>query len=153
MSAGRDRAQTQQDFAVGVSVFLLGVFFVFTFVPTTIAPTGADTESSAYVSDRLAESVLEDISDPAEANTVDREALGQFFLTHNTTSELRANYSLERTTQANVTLETLEGTTVQAPTGNYSLTAGEEFPGGVGVSQARIVRVDDERFRLVVRVW
>jgi hypothetical protein len=153
MSARRDRAQTQQDFAVGVSVFLLGVFFVFAFVPTTIAPTGADTESSAYVADRLAESVLEDVTDPAEANAVDGDSLGRFFLFHNTTADLRANYSLERTTQANVTFETLNGTTVRAPIGNYTLAAGEEYPGQVGVSQARVVRVGNDRFRLVVRVW
>ncbi|MEF8818121.1 MAG: hypothetical protein V5A31_01990 [Haloferacaceae archaeon] len=159
-----DRGQTQQDFAVGISVFLLAVFFVFAFVPTTIAPTDANTESESYVADRVGSSVVENVTTPAEAGRLDVDAAETFFSTHGSGAAVRANYSVAETTAVNVTLETLSGVTVAVDAnatppaagpgvGGTLARAGDHYPGGVGVSATRVVRLDDRRYRLVVRVW
>lgn len=160
--SGRARAQTQQDFAVGVSVFLLAVFFVFVFVPTTIAPSDANTESESYVVDRVGISVTEDVTAPEEVGRLDVDSTEAFFTTHGSGAAVRANYSIAETTAVNVTLETLAGVTVAVNAtdgavgpgaGGTVARAGDRYPGGLGVSAAKIVRFDDRRYRLVVRVW
>jgi hypothetical protein len=157
-----DRGQTQQDFAVGISVFLLAVFFVFAFVPTTIAPSDANTESESYVVDRVGNSVAENVTAPEEAGRLDTDAAERFFAAHGSGAAVRANYSVAETTAVNVTLETLAGVTVAVNATDGAVgpgasgiiaRAGDRYPGGVGVSATRIVRLDDRRYRLVVRVW
>lgn len=157
-----DRGQTQQDFAVGISVFLLVVFFVFAFVPTTIAPTDANTESDSYVADRISESVLETVSEPGEANTVTVDQSARFFQNHSAEGSIQANYSVASPRQVNVTLETLQGVTVTMNETTDSVgvgvngtvaRAGDDYPGGVGVAASRVVRFESERYRLVARVW
>jgi hypothetical protein len=158
----RTRGQTQQDFAVGVSVFLLAVFFVFSFVPTTIAPTDANTESESYVADRIAGSVLETLSERDEANAVAVDRAAGFFANHSATGSIQANYSVAEPRQVNVTLETLQGVTVTVNETSESVgvgvngtvaRAGDDYPGGVGVAASRVVRIDDDRYRIVARVW
>jgi len=160
-----DRGQTQQDFVIGVSVFLLATFFVFSFVPTTIAPTGAEVEASSYVADRVVGGVVENVTTPDEANRLDLNRTEAFFATHPTGSAVRANYSVSGTAQVNVTLETLQGLTVgiNATTRNVSTNAasidgtvshaGDSYPGDAGAAATRIVRFDGEHFRIAVRVW
>ena len=157
-----DRGQTQQDFAVGVSVFLLAVFFVFSFVPTTIAPTDANTESDAYVADRVAGSVLETVSEPSEANAVTVDRTARFFGNHSAEGSIQTNYSVASPRQVNVTLETLQGVTVTMNETTESVgagvngtvaRAGDDYPGGVGVAASRVVRFGSDRYRLVARVW
>jgi hypothetical protein len=158
---GRSRGQTQQDFAVGVSVFLLAVFFVFSFVPTTVAPTDANTESESYVADRVADSVLADLTVPTEANVLDPDRAADFFAAHGTSGTIQANYSVADTRQVNVTLDDLDGVTVavndtavaDSVAGGTVATAGDDYPGGAGVAATRVVRVGSARYRLAVRVW
>lgn len=160
-----DRGQTQQDFVIGVSVFLLAVFFVFSFVPTTIAPTGAEVEGESYVADRVVGGVAENVTTTGEANRLDLNRTESFFRAHSAGSAVRANYSVSGTAQVNVSLETLQGLTVDvnATDGAVSTNAtaingtvaraGDSYPGDVGAAATRIVRVGDERYRLAVRVW
>ncbi len=148
---GRGRGQTQQDLVVGVSVFLLAVFFVFSFVPTTIAPTGANTEAESYVADRLGESVLENVTSTDEANRLNVTRTEQFFDSHRTRGSIGANYSVDSVRQVNVTLETLSGVTIAL--GGDLARAGDDYPGGVGVASTRVVRLGGDRYRLVIRVW
>jgi hypothetical protein len=158
----RERGQTQQDFAVGISVFLLAVFFVFAFVPTTIAPTDANTESDSYVADRVAGSVLETVSEPLEANAIAVDRAAGFFVNHSAEGSIQANYSVAEPRQVNVTLETLQGVPVTVNETSESVgagvngtvaRAGDDYPGGAGVAASRVVRVGSDRYRLVARVW
>ena len=43
----RDRAQTAQDFALGIGFFMIAVAFVFAFVPSMLAFTTADPGAKA----------------------------------------------------------------------------------------------------------
>lgn len=148
---GRSRGQTQQDFAVGISVFLLAVLFVFNFVPTTIAPGGAESEARAYTADRVVTAVVSNVTDTTQANTLDRDRTAAFFDHHGDGDSLRANLSLAGSTQANVTLETLAGVTVDV--GGVTANAGDAYTGDRGASASRVVRLGPDRYRLVVRVW
>ena len=144
-----DRGQTQQDFAVGASVFLLSVIFVFAFIPTTLSPTGQEIERDAHRADQLATAIAGNLSAATEAGTLDATRTDHFFDTHSTMAALRANYSLPETAQANVTVETLGGAVVASRPSR----AGAPYSGRVGGSATRIVELDGKRYALVVRVW
>jgi hypothetical protein len=74
---------------------------------------------------------------------------------------LRERFALPETTRLNVTVETLNGTTMVRNTTGAPLVAGLDYRSrDGGVQRARIVRLDDEGYtgcvpacRLVVRVW
>ena len=97
-----ERAQTTQDFAIGASVFLLTMAFVFALIPTVFAPfqtpvTSADTVASQ----RIADSVQGNIT--GEGVTIDENARDQFFAS-TTGDDLRETYGLSRSANVNVTL-------------------------------------------------
>jgi len=57
------RAQTPQDFAIGVSIFLLTMAFVFTFIPGIFSPFATDpTPGSEQIADRVAEDLVANYS-------------------------------------------------------------------------------------------
>lgn len=61
------RGQTTLDFATGVSVFLLTILFVFTFVPGILTPFTDSAQEDTVTANRLADLVSKDIlADPAE---------------------------------------------------------------------------------------
>jgi hypothetical protein len=149
------RAQTTQDFAIGVSVFLLAVLFVFAYLPSTLASGDAEIEQRSYVADGLASSVFGNVSDTDDANQLNGTRTHRFFARHNDTAALRANYSLPATANANVTLETLQGTPATVDRGGSPIpaVAGDTYTERTGATTTRIVRLDGTRYRLVVRVW
>ncbi|MFD1634605.1 DUF7287 family protein [Haloplanus ruber] len=149
----RDRAQTQQDFAIGVSVFLLAVLFVFAYLPSTLAMGDAVVEQRSYTADRLGSSLLTDLSDEGSAGELNATRTRTFFAGHENGADIEANYSVAGTTSVNVTLETLEGITVDDLGGGVGATAGKEYADQVGATSTRIVRLAGTRYRLVVRVW
>jgi len=55
---GRDRAQTTQDFAVGIGIFLLAVAFVFSYVPSLITPYTAATTAETAQADRITDEIV-----------------------------------------------------------------------------------------------
>ena len=56
---GRNRAQTQIDFAVGAGVFLVALAFVIAFVPALFEPFAATESASPIVSDRIAAATVD----------------------------------------------------------------------------------------------
>lgn len=141
-----NRAQTTQDFALGIGLFLLVVVFVLTFVPSVLAPFGsvADDERAAQA-ERVAVVIVSD-------TTVDGERL---LLNHtDLQSELSplepTTYGLPSHVQLNVTLHTLEDDQQVA-------SGGPSYTGQSAASWTRIVTTTDESCeagcRLVVRVW
>jgi hypothetical protein len=108
------RGQTTLDFAIGSSVFLAVMLFVFTFVPGLLAPFSlsgeADTVRANQIADRLSEG---DLGDPEEPYRLDRHCTVSFFQ-NDTTSPARCRYDGEswrerldipETTSVNVTIE------------------------------------------------
>ena len=142
------RAQTTQDFAIGASVFLLTMAFVFALIPTVFAPfqtpiTSADTVASQ----RIADSVQGNITD--EGVTLEEDARREFF--DNTSSDdLRETYGLGRSTNVNVSLNRTDasGNTVVIDSTGDSY---REEP--VVISRRIVVNGDGDPHQIEVRVW
>jgi len=74
------RGQTTLDFAIGMSIFLAVVVFIFLFIPGILSPFSqggqADTASSNRVADQLAQGAL---GSPSEPFVLDRYCTVEFF--------------------------------------------------------------------------
>lgn len=78
-ATGRDRGQTTIDFAVGATLFLLTIAFVFTFVPVMFQPF-ATSQSDPLVADRTANRLATDVlGDPAEPYVLNETCTTAFF--------------------------------------------------------------------------
>jgi hypothetical protein len=144
-----DRAQTTQDYAVGIGVFLLTVAFVFSYVPSAlgVAET-ADAGAESAVADRLATDLVATHSVDGYSTRLDEPAVSAFFA-NGSMSTIRADYDLADTTLANVTLEYANGTAVTG----WDVSAGTAYADQEAAVLTRLVVVDGVRYRLVVRVW
>ena len=77
---GQDRAQTPLDFAIAMSIFLLAVTFVFTFIPSLTAPFVEGNQDKTVTADRVASHLAEGaLGDPAEPFVVDDDCARPFF--------------------------------------------------------------------------
>ncbi|MDL5360448.1 hypothetical protein [Halalkalicoccus sp. NIPERK01] len=136
-----ERAQTGIDFLIGMTVFLIAVGFVFSFVPTMFDPFTGHGVDNDLVADRsaaqLAEEVLaEDSTTPNVLNTTETEA---FFEDCPIESELGID-------DRNVRI-------VIGPS-EMELECGDDPPSGTSVSVSqRLVSIDGENHLLSVRVW
>lgn len=75
-----DRGQTNLDFAVGVSVFLLTAIFVLTFVPGMLEPFEESTQEEISSADRIATELVEEtLASPDRPHLLDRECTIIFF--------------------------------------------------------------------------
>lgn len=152
-------AQTNIDFLIGMSVFLLTVAFVFGLVPGIFEPFSADGGSNSLVADRgaaiLVEGALGNPNEPAVLNATCTEAFFAGVLQAGCgyeTTDLQTALAVPVGTQVNVTIvgssgvRTLDGTT---------LAAGPEPQGGsAGIVVARrVVSLGGETNKLFVRVW
>ncbi|MEF8884967.1 MAG: hypothetical protein V5A44_07595 [Haloarculaceae archaeon] len=78
--AGALRGQTTLDFAVGMSIFLLTLAFVFTFVPGMLAPFGDTTQAETAAANRIAENLTTGtLGDPDAPYVLDRQCTVEFF--------------------------------------------------------------------------
>ncbi|NHN40165.1 hypothetical protein G9C85_00755 [Halorubellus sp. JP-L1] len=158
---GRDRGQTTQDFATGISVFLLTVTFTFAFVPATVTPFGSPvTDAIPAKSDRVASTIIDTNAVDGSSRTLDNESIDG--LIGEGGSDLRAEFGLRSTAQVNITIQRRNGDIVKADlTGSdpgYRLVAGDDYPQNqAAASTTRVVRMDVDGCRtgclLVVRVW
>lgn len=149
-----NRAQTAQDFALGISVFLLAVAFTFAFVPTILAPFDAGTTGSQSAqADRVATTVVGNISAADQPNlVVDNDTLNDEF---DTEADLAGVYGLPNTASVNVTVTNISSGEI---VGDPTLTKGEPVDQDQQVGTAtRIIRTTDDRCdpacRITVRVW
>ncbi|MFD1684238.1 DUF7287 family protein [Halobellus litoreus] len=163
---GDDRAQTTIDFAIGVGLFLLVVAFVVAFVPTVFAPF--ESAEGPQTADRIGTSLAADrLGDPADPYVLNSTCTEGFFAqlqgdgpalstcrfdTSATTT--RGMFALDGTRNANVSIRTLgAGGGVEQLDGTR-LTAGPPLPETRSVTSARrVVSIDGDPYRLLVRVW
>ena len=159
---GGDRGQTTQDFAVGISVFLLTVTFTFAFVPSTVTPFGSPlTDAIPAKSDRVASTVVDRYAVEDGSRTLDASAFDDGVLDKSPTELREQVFGLRSTAQVNVTIETRGGDIIEADLGDgvERLTGGDDYPKNqAAASTTRIIRlpgVDGCRTGclLVVRVW
>lgn len=94
---GDRRGQTTLDFALGVTVFLLTVAFVFSFTPGMLEPFTASTQQETAASDRLADQLAQEmlVADPGEPYRLDRECTVIFFESRTDSSEDPAGDDIE----------------------------------------------------------
>ena len=107
-SSRRDRGQTTLDFAIGVSLFLSVMLFVFAFVPGILQPFNLSGEQDTVISERIASKLSQGmLGDPAEPYVLRANDTVEFFESGNLHNEL----DLRSYQQVNVSLEgTLSGT-------------------------------------------
>ena len=151
------RGQTTQDFAVGISVFLLTTAFLFAFLPTIFAPFDSDRSASdVSQADRVAATFVENFSVDGKPGQLNASETEGFFAAGGDGDALRDRYSLPTTSRVNVTVRTQNGSVIKDNSGTV-LARGDEYDDDVSASSSRIVTFDedvcDPSCRLVVRVW
>lgn len=162
------RGQTQIDFLIGMSVFLLAVAFTFGFVPTMIEPFSDSSGSDLQVADRSAAHLVEGaLGSPDNPSVLNRECTRDFFDESANEScryehhagDLHDELGIEETTGVQVTIN--DSDEVEADDSDelhdingIELKAGDDPPtsGNVAVSN-RIVSIDGAVYELSVRVW
>ncbi|WP_152040687.1 DUF7287 family protein [Salinigranum salinum] len=156
-SSGRaERGQTTIDFAVGATLFLLTMAFVFTFVPVMFQPF-ATSQSDPLVADRVANRLATDVlGDPAEPYVLDETCTTAFFASNPAPSGCSYLYSasshpyvalgVEDDTRINVTLVDTDGAVVE------KIGDSRENARDVITAQRRVL-YGGESHELYVRVW
>jgi hypothetical protein len=152
-----DRGQTLHDYFLGVSLFLLTVFFVAgTILPTLLAPfeTEAGGDKIAQT-ERVAETIIQNTSRVGEPNELNLSNIQE--IAGKDTDELRTRFGLPTTRFINISIWTLDGSTLVADDSGTTLRAGSSATANNAASTARIVNLDitecDGGCRLLVQVW
>jgi len=164
-----ERAQTVQDFAVGISIFLLVVGAVFLMFPSLFTPyeQAIADESPDSQADRIGMLIADNVTGDADgANELTEEEIEYWF----DNGDLNGAVGVSSAAQVNVTMTTM-GTSSDQPVelnstavGSGEASIGPEYRGRDTSTAARIVRLDDcgvldspddceTAYRLVVRVW
>jgi hypothetical protein len=156
----RDRGQTVQDYAIGISVFVLTVATAVTFFPSLISTHG-DGPSGEFTAtvDRVSERIVQNQSVSGQTTELDPAGLAELEALN--TSELRERFALRETTQLNVTVRTSDGSAFVTDENGDPVTVGAPYGRGQeGAQEIRIVTLGDDSYagcahgcRLVVRVW
>jgi ABC-type phosphate transport system substrate-binding protein len=158
-----DRGQTPQDFAIGMSIFLLAVITVLTFVPSIFTPFTAPETAIEGQADRASTAAMSELTVEGSTTQLNRSATESWFADYQSrpTEDLAAELGLESYRSVNVTVVPLEGnaTAASVSVDGTNLTAGEPYDGQSSSTMVRIVEVEgadgecEPACRLVVRVW
>ena len=160
-----DRAQTAQDFALGIGFFIVAVAFVFAFVPSMLTFTTADPGVKASSqADRASTSLIQNLSTGDRPNELEGVRTAAFFNASANESDLQDDLALPNTSFINVTVRTLDGAKiVDVPDGDGNdvrLAGGREYPTRQPAAEvSRIVTITDNggaceaACQLIVRVW
>lgn len=161
-----DRGQTLHDFAIGMTIFLLVLGYVFAFVPGLFDPFATEVDSTAIEVDRTADYLTEDLllegespgplgvtctryffngTDPANCNRLSQPVDEAY---------IRELVGLSPRTSVNVTMVRTEGPATHQPSGDV-LAVGPvaESTHGRIIRAMRVVTFDGRDYRFVVRLW
>ncbi len=175
------KGQTTLDFTIGISVFLVVLIFVFTFVPGLLTPFTTTNEQAPALSDRLADKLSQGrLGDPAEPyvlNTTGSNCAVEFFDLDSSPptdcrydgDELYERLNVKERTNVNVTLEgdidddgqnsilCWDGSSLTESTGcgGTDLIVGDSPPvdNDATVTARRVVYMDGEDVTMKVVVW
>jgi len=161
-----DRGQTPQDFAIGMSIFLLAVLTVLAFVPSIFTPFTAPETAVEGQGDRASTVVMDELTVNGSSTTLNASKTERWFSVarNESTDDFAVDLGLESYREVNVTIYRLNDTNATeivelTANGNATnLTAGEPYDGEPSSTMVRIVRIPDEEecqpaCRMVVRVW
>jgi hypothetical protein len=177
------RGQTTLDFALGISIFLVVILFVFTFVPGLLDPFALNNEEDTVLVGQVADRLSQDtLGDPTQPYILDRHCTVSFF-DDSTDAPDRCRYgdgdlhdrlNIPATKELNVTIErnsTVGSTSTDIlcwDENEEELTAADSCVGtqlSVGASPTangrnpstitarRVVSLNDEDVTLKVVVW
>lgn len=150
-----DRGQTTQDFAFGISVFVLAVVAVITFVPNVTAPYAAGiTEMEQEHGEMVARELVANLSTGEATTSLDGVRTTAFFDTDWGATGLQERFGLRETVRVNVTLRGIDpddGVVTDPCVGPCA--AGDVHRDQPAATAVRLVRIDDTPYRLEVRVW
>lgn len=110
------RGQTTLDFAIGVSIFLLSVAFVLTFVPGMVQPFTANPQEEMSVADRVATQLVQEMLAGTDPYVLDTDCTVEFFRTDATGG-------------------------VACPFAENDLSSGGTLPGRLGISTDQEIQV------------
>lgn len=158
------RGQTLHDFAIGMTVFLLVLGYVFAFVPGLFSPFTPETDSTAIRVDRTADFLTGDLlAEGGVAGALNETCTAYFFTGTGDCDRLsqpadeayvRDLAALSSATSVNVTM-VRNGSVARYPATGDLLAVGPspETAGGRVIRAARIVSFDGRDYRFVVRMW
>ena len=147
-----NRAQTNLDFAFGVSLFVLALVVTFGLVPNLLTPFQAPVGNDQTVrADRAGAQLLDDLTVADKRNELDTGATNALFDTA-TASSLRSRFGYADAVRVNVTLQI---------SSSSRRTVGPNYEGESVASAMRVVTgYADPTYgeckptcRLIVRVW
>lgn len=174
------RGQTNLDFAVGISLFLGVLIFIFLFVPGLLSPFTASAQVQTVTADRAADHLTKSVlGSPHDPHTLRTYCTVQFFNESEacgfTNASLTRQLGLDPAAQnANVTVVGNASSTATGedrlcwdngndslaaaatcPDGNVSLTRGQSVPTGdeTSVTALRVVWLHGKDVTIVVEVW
>ncbi|QSG03241.1 DUF7287 family protein [Natranaeroarchaeum sulfidigenes] len=161
-----ERAQTAQDFAIGISIFLLVVGAVFAYFPTLFTPYGQaiQGEDTSAQAERVGMLIVDG---EGERNTITQEDYDEWF-DEKDGEDLQEQAGLASTSQVNVTITPLS----PDESGEDVPMSGHTYEDQDASSVSRIVKTDGDwtedygdieettdedsdspAYRLTVRVW
>ena len=160
-----ERAQTAQDFAIGISIFLLVVGAVFAYFPTLFTPYGQaiQGEDTSAQAERVGMLIVDG---EGERNMITQEDYDEWF-DEKDGEDLQEQAGLASTSQVNVTITPLspEEDADDVPAGghNYQDQDSSSFSRIVqtdgnwtddyNIEETTDEDADDPAYRLTVRVW
>jgi len=75
-----ERGQTTLDFAIGISIFLAVLIFIFLFIPGVLSPFTESTQEETVASNRIADQLAKGmLASPSEPYVLDRYCTVEFF--------------------------------------------------------------------------
>lgn len=155
------RAQTLNDFAIGTTLFLFTVLFVFAFVPSIFSPFGLQTTTGDSIhTDRSAEHLMQSVlSDDERSMVLNGDCTEAFFSNSTVGGCSYTPEPLEETLgygdefrPVNITIYTQDGSIVTY--NSVELTRGDTPSSQSRTSSIRrIVSLDGATYELVVTTW
>ncbi len=153
------RGQTLHDFAIGMAIFLLVLGYVFAFVPSLFAPFSPDADSTTVRADRTIDHLTRDVlaDEPTQPGTLSAVCTQDFFNDSVDTcgfadQSIRDIAALSPRTDVNVTIQ--RDGEITSLNGTELARGPSPVQGGPRVVRAaRIVSLNGEDHRFVVRLW
>jgi hypothetical protein len=150
------RGQTIQDFALGISVFVLTVAVAVSMFPSFTTPFQSSlVGDNAAQADRVGRTLVMNLSEPGTVNQLNVTELESVMDADE--AGLLDRYGLSNRTNINLTVQTADGSAFVTDSNGVTLTSEPQYRGQPAATTVRIVTLSDGSCgagcRLVIRVW
>ncbi|MFC7203907.1 hypothetical protein ACFQJC_10295 [Haloferax namakaokahaiae] len=150
---GDERGQALQDYALGIGIFIVSVAIVLSFIPSILAPFNAPIDDSVTArADRSADRLTYSLSEERQPNILNTSDTEYLFENLGSSENLREYLGLSATTKINVTIHD-PATDEIATVNSVRLAAGQPYGDTPIAASSRIVLIEDQPYRLTVRLW